>query len=223
MASTAVSAARRDGGTRSSSAGGMTTASRRSGGWLRADDLAARLRKRTDEIDCERHIASLPPSVLGGALIIPRGLLDHLMGRQPTVTPDVDNRRAVECAAMEAVMRHEREAGFVPRDVSADKVGYDIESALPHNSEAANLPCLRFIEVKGRAKGATTVTVTKNEILTALNKPEAFILALVEVDGSKTKLLYLRDPFRNAPDLSAVSVNYDIRDLIQNAEVLFQE
>ncbi|MEG3070482.1 MAG: DUF3883 domain-containing protein [Candidatus Syntrophopropionicum ammoniitolerans] len=30
---------------------------------------------------------------------------------------------------------------------------------------------LRFIEVKGRAKGATTVTVTKNEILTAFNKP----------------------------------------------------
>lgn len=189
----------------------------------RADELAARLQKRLAEIDCERHIASLPPAVLGGALVIPRGLLDHLMGRHPTVTPDADNRRAVECAAMEAVMRHEREAGFIPRDVSADKVGYDIESALPPDREVSNLPCLRFIEVKGRAKGATTVTVTKNEILTALNKPEAFILALVEVDGPDTKLLYLRDPFRNAPDLSAVSVNYDIRDLIQNAEVLFQE
>ncbi|HIV08681.1 MAG TPA: DUF3883 domain-containing protein [Candidatus Spyradenecus faecavium] len=189
----------------------------------RADDLAARLQKRMTEIDCERHIASLPPAVLGGALVISRGLLDRLMGRQSTATPDADARRAVERAAMEAVMRHEREAGFVPRDVSADKVGYDIESSLPPGREASNVPCLRFIEVKGRAKGAPTVTVTKNEILTALNKPEAFILALVEVDGPDAKLLYLRNPFRNAPDLSAVSVNYDIRDLIQNAEVLFQE
>ena len=48
-------------------------------------------------------------------------------------------------------------------------------------------------------------------------------MALVEVDGPETKLLYLRNPFRNLPDLSAVSVNYDIRDLIQNADVLFQE
>jgi hypothetical protein len=43
-------------------------------------------------------------------------------------------------------------------------------------------------------KGADTVTVTKNEILTALNKPEDFFLALVEVDGDKTKTVYLRNP-----------------------------
>ena len=189
----------------------------------RADELATRLQKRMAELASERHIVSLPPAVLGGALVIPRGLLDRLMGRQPPATPDVASRRAVECAAMEAVMRHERAAGFVPRDVSADKVGYDIESTLPSGGGATTLPCLRFIEVKGRAKGAATVTVTRNEILTALNKPEAFILALVEVDGPETKLLYLRNPFRNLPDLSAVSVNYDIRDLIQNADVLFQE
>ena len=42
---------------------------------------------------------------------------------------------------------------------------------------------LRFIEVKGRVAGADTVTLTKNEILTALNKPDEFILAIVEVDG----------------------------------------
>lgn len=42
---------------------------------------------------------------------------------------------------------------------------------------------LRFIEVKGRVRGATTVTVTKNEILTALNKPDDFILTVVEAEG----------------------------------------
>ena len=39
---------------------------------------------------------------------------------------------------------------------------------------------LRFIEVKGTGSGRTTVTVTKNEVLTSLNKPEDYILAIVE-------------------------------------------
>ncbi|MBD3308718.1 DUF3883 domain-containing protein, partial [candidate division KSB3 bacterium] len=46
---------------------------------------------------------------------------------------------------------------------------------------------LCFIEVKGRVYGADSVTITKNEILTALNKPEQFILAVVEVDGGKAE------------------------------------
>ena len=72
---------------------------------------------------------------------------------------------------MDAVMQVERTLGFVPRDVSKQKCGYDIESAITQEGR------LRFIEVKGRVKGATSVTVTKNEILTALNKTEDFILA----------------------------------------------
>lgn len=82
---------------------------------------------------------------------------------------------------------------------------------------------LRFIEVKGRAKGATTVTVSKNEILTALNKPEEFILAIVEVDGDATRTIYLKHPFTNAPDFTATGVNYDIQDLIAESEILYQE
>jgi hypothetical protein len=82
-----------------------------------------------------------------------------------------------------------------------------------------NGPCLRFIEVKGRRKGSTTVTVTRNEILTALNKPDEFILAIVEVDGNNTKTIYLRRPFTNAPDQGACSVNYEIADLVQIGEI----
>ena len=58
-----------------------------------------------------------------------------------------------------------------PRDVGDQNLGYDVESAIP------NTGLLRFIEVKGRVRGAKTVTVTKNEILTGLNKPDEFILA----------------------------------------------
>jgi hypothetical protein len=90
-------------------------------------------------------------------------------------------------------------------DVS-HKVGYDIESRIPGTGR------LRFIEVKGRAEGATTVTVTRNEILTALNKPEEFVLALVAVPPTHTRsapmVRYLRRPFTREPEEFAESVTF---------------
>ena len=68
--------------------------------------------------------------------------------------------------------------------------------------------------MKGRVKGATTVTVTRNEILTALNKPDDLYLALVEVDGEETSVRYVQHPFKKEPDFAATSVNYDIGELI---------
>ena len=118
---------------------------------------------------------------------------------------------------MDAVMAAERKLGFGPRDVSADKCGYDIESCDRSSPETAT-GSLRFIEVKGRAKGADTVTVTKNEILTALNKPEQFILAIVEVDGDSTNTCYVREPFTREPDFGVTSVNYKLADLTSRGE-----
>ena len=63
------------------------------------------------------------------------------------------------------------------------------------------------------------MTVTRNEILTALNKPDEYILAIVEVDGAQTKTVYIRKPFNRAPDQGACSVNYDIADLLQIGEI----
>ncbi|WP_197702089.1 DUF3883 domain-containing protein [Candidatus Desulfovibrio trichonymphae] len=165
----------------------------------RAEELAARLQKRLAELETEKLISAMPPVVVGGALVIPRGLLNRLMGTSPAdmpETPDTATRQAVEHAAMQSVMDIEKELGFIPRDVSAAKCGYDVESFIPEDRRGEANACLRFIEVKGRAKGADTVTVTKNEILTALNKPEEFIFALVEVDGDKTRTTYLKKPFR---------------------------
>ena len=78
----------------------------------------------------------------------------------------------------------------------------------------------RFIEVKGREAGADTVTVTKNEILYSLNKPDEFILAMVEfLDQERHKVHYLRRPFRREPDFGVTSVNYDFGELLARAEV----
>jgi SNF2 family DNA or RNA helicase len=177
----------------------------------RADELTMRLQKRMEELSQERQVTPLPPNVIGGAMIVPLGLLNALKGSAASV-PDLYARetRRVEELAMQAVMAAERGLGFDPRDVSADKCGYDVES------RASSLDSrLRFIEVKGRIKGATTVTITKNEILTALNKPGQFILAIVEVDGeAAASVTYVREPFGREPDFGVTSVNYKVTDLL---------
>ncbi len=196
----------------------------------RADELAARLQKRLCELEQERKLSPMPPIVVGGALVVPIGLLQRLQGkRESTTSTFARETRRVELAAMDAVMAAERELGYEPRDVSAHKCGYDIESVEPGTGQ------LRLIEVKGRIEGAQTVTVTKNEILVALNKPDNFILALVQVPGDGNfpeedafavresgggyqvqgkgcVLRYVRKPFQQ-PDFRACSVNYPWKDL----------
>lgn len=190
----------------------------------RADELALRKKERLAEIAKERNITPLSPVITGGALVIPRGLLYQLMKKESPGLFGKGDRKRIENAGMQAVIEIEKKLGYVPRDVSAEKCGYDVESFVPVLKRTqANGNALRFIEVKGRQKGAETVTVSKNEILTALNRPEEFILAIVEVDGEATHTIYLQQPFKNPPDFTATSINYDIRDLIKESRILFQE
>jgi superfamily II DNA or RNA helicase len=177
----------------------------------RADELQARLQKRLEELQQERRLSPLPPIVIGGALIVPIGLLQQLQGiPNSEIQTFAKERKRIEQIAMLAVMENERKLGYEPRDVSADKCGYDIESKIPETGK------LRFIEVKGRVAGATTVTVTKNEIITALNKPDNFILALVQVDGNNPTIYYVDKPFSREPDFKVNSVNYNWHELIDN-------
>ena len=179
----------------------------------RADELAARLQHRLDDLQQERQLSPLPPNIIGGAMIVPIGLL-HQWNGTPSRALHAKETRRVELLAMKAVMAVERALGFVPRDVSADKCGYDIESRDP-TGEAR----LRFIEVKGRVRGADTVTITKNEILSALNKPEQYILAIVEVDDETAQApIYIRKPFVREPDFGVTSVNYKLAELLAKGE-----
>ena len=178
----------------------------------RADDLQARLQKRMDEIQRERQLSPLPPVVLGGVLVVPAGLLRNMKGdvNAPATSPDT---QASAARARAAVMEVERSLGFEPVDRESDKLGYDIESRVIGTGK------LRFIEVKGRVQGASTVTVTKNEILTSLNKPEDYILAIVEFhNGGTEQVHYVRQPFHREPDFGVTSVNYDLPELLARAE-----
>lgn len=180
----------------------------------RVEELQTRLTKRMVDLEKEQQLSPQSPVVLGGALVVPQGLLNKLGLGTSTLayTVSVEARQQIENAAMQAVMAQERSLGCEPRDVSREKRGYDIESFDPKTGR------LRFIEVKGRAAEATTVTVTRNEIMVALNEPDHFILAVVEVSGTQTEVHYCQRPFTREPDFAATSVNYDLRELLQVAK-----
>ncbi len=105
-----------------------------------------------------------------------------------------------------------KQLGNEPRVVSGAKCGCDIESKIGATGK------LRFIEVKGRVAGAITVTVTRNEILTALNKPDDFILAVGQVEDGRQKLVYIRKPFRQEPEFAVESINYNLQELLARGE-----
>jgi SNF2 family DNA or RNA helicase len=177
----------------------------------RADNLQARLQKRLEELRLEAQISPLPPVLLGGALVVPLGLLSAMRGRRAPA-PAAADTQAAAARARAVVMAVERSLGFAPTDREFEQLGYDIESRVPGTGK------LRFIEVKGRVSGAETVTVTKNEILYSLNKPDDYILALVEFLGDNTQRVhYLRRPFQREPDFGVTSVNYDFAGLLARA------
>ena len=180
------------------------------------DDLTARLQSREKELLAMRHVISATPVVAGGALVIPAGLLLQRKGN-PGWTADADARARVEWVAMRAVMDAERALGHEVIDVSAQKCGWDVTS-LPRAVDG-KLPPSRHIEVKGRAKGSTTVTVSRNEILYGLNQQDKFILALVFVDGDQHEgPFYVTKPFTQEPDWAVTSINLDLASLLERAQ-----
>lgn len=102
---------------------------------------------------------------------------------------------------MQGVMEAERRMGYEPRDVSAEKCGYAIESRVPGTGK------LRFIEVEGWHVNGKTITVTKNEIPTELNEPEDFFLAFVQVEDEQAQQpRYIARPFLREPDFGVTGV-----------------
>jgi superfamily II DNA or RNA helicase len=187
-------------------------------------DLEGRLESRKKELQAMRHVVNGTPVVLGGALVIPAGLINKLRGDEPadsvaaTFAADAAARARIERAAMDAVRRAEEARGCRVVDVSAEKCGWDLTSYPPAPDD--RLPEPRHIEVKGRIKGAGTVCVTRNEMLYAFNQGDKFVLAIVlvgeadAVDGPH----YIRNPFDREPAWGVASINFDIKTLLDRRE-----
>jgi hypothetical protein len=120
---------------------------------------------------------------------------------QPVRDPDIER------LAMEAVAAHERARGREVVDVSAENRGWDLESIGPAHE-------ILFIEVKGRRADADTVTVTRNEWISALNRRGSFALAVVQVDnGLAQEPLFFTDPIHGDPQFGVASVTLDLAKL----------
>ncbi len=176
----------------------------------RAETLEQRRQARLTQLDQEEQLSALPPRVLGAAVVVPAGLIarinDHVPGKAVETQESAARARGI-------VMEVEKGLGFVPKDRELERLGYDIESRVPETGK------LRFIEVKGRVSGAKTISVTRNEVLTALNALDDYILAIVEFsDEHEHRVHYVRQPFEQKPDWAATSVNYSMDDLIARAE-----
>jgi hypothetical protein len=189
------------------------------------NDLEGRLENRKKELQSMRHVTNGTPVVLGGALVVPIGLLRRQRGEPApdaataNFSADPAARSRIELLAMNAVRRTEQARGCRVVDVSAQKCGWDLTS-YPAAEADGRLPEPRHIEVKGRVKGASTVTITRNEILYALNQAEKFRLAIVLVgeDDATEGPFYLSTPFTKEPDWGVSSINYDLRELLARAE-----
>ena len=189
----------------------------------RAQELEGRRDRRLAEIDQELRLSAVPPRLLGAAVIVPQAVLEVLQGRSPAeIAACGVERRRIEAAAMAAVMRIERDEGFEPRDVSATRgCGYDIVSVAPPSLQAEHGK-LRLIEVKGRQRGGSDITVTHNEIMAGCNCPDCFILAIAEVDGGQVQVRYLRRPFAHVPAASEKAVIFDLKELYREAELVLE-
>lgn len=160
--------------------------------YRRARDLEARLSRRLTDLDADGHLAVAPPHIVGGALVLPQGLIDRALGRrrEPEATYARDTA-VVERRAVDAVLAAERALGRRPEEMAHNHPGWDIRSVALDGSVVK-------IEVKGRIAGADDFTITMNEVLTAKNLGNDYRLALVEVspDGPiNDRLRYLTRPF----------------------------
>ncbi len=185
----------------------------------RADDLAARLKRRMADLAHERQIVPQTPVVIAGALIVPASLLAQWQpvsedGDRAAGAVDAEARRRTELAAMRVVMAWETARGYDPRDVSRENRGYDVESRDPATGR------LRFIEVKGRDEDADTLTLTRNEVMAGMNLRGDFWLALVPTrDGmAVSEPHYVANPVAPAltaePRFGLVSVQLDIAKVL---------
>ncbi len=179
------------------------------------EDLQSRLDGRKKELQAMRQVQNGTPVILGGALVVPAGLLRIVRGEPaPVSAAEAADRKRIEDLAMKAVTNAEEAKGHRVVDVSKDKCGWDISSYPPDNLNP------KHIEVKGRVAGADTLCITHNELLYAFNQAAKFELVLVFVnpDDSIQGPHYLGNPFNREPEFGIASVNYKIAELLKRAK-----
>ena len=105
-------------------------------------------------------------------------------------------------------------------NVRVSQVGkLDAGGACSAGAQRAGCCAQQAVEVvKGKGPGSSVVTLSRTQILTGLNKPDAWFLVVVETDGERAlRAHYIPAPFQREPDFAATSVNYDLGELLARA------
>jgi hypothetical protein len=171
-----------------------------------------------------RHVMAATPVALGGALVIPAGLLRKLRGEPiengSTFSADAAARLRIEKIGMDVVRKAEELLGCRVIDVSAQKCGWDLTS-YPSDKDG-KLVEARHIEVKARAQGAPTITITRNEMLYALNQADKFVLAIVLVGENDTidGPHFVQNPFDSEPGWGVASINFELKALLEKGTII---
>ena len=164
----------------------------------RAREMEERLERRIGELDAATKLAAKSPRLCARALIVPEALVGGQSALFARDTAEVDQR------AVAAVMNAEQMLGRSPREMPHSNPGFDISTTDATGQQV-------FIEVKGRIEGASTFTVTANEVAFARTQQGHHVLALVSVSPrgpAHDQLRYVYDAFAHIdPAVTTLSYN----------------
>ena len=148
------------------------------------------------EIDREISLTVSMPKLIG-AVIVRRGVEEEMIEDEE-----------IEKIGMEIAIEYERKNGREPKDVSKEKLGFDIRSKGKDE--------IRYIEVKAR-KDYGSVTLTQNEWFKAKRFKEQYWLYVVVNATTKPELYIINNPYENLEAFEKVEV---VRFVIDMKEIL---
>jgi superfamily II DNA or RNA helicase len=161
-----------------------------------ARELSERLEVRLAQLDQEATVRPLPPRVVGGALVIPSGLSTASQGQ--AISAADHSRRLRD--SIEVVLEAERLAGRQP--VVAEEEVEPRRSHLIWSTDESG--SYRLLNVKPRPVGDdSTVMISRNELLTALNMGDRYLFALVDdsVVDPASSVRYVAGPVAAADEV----------------------
>lgn len=153
------------------------------------EELNARLERRRQELEMERHCTIGEVQHSGQAWVLP-----HPDRQAPQIAPMVRDDE-IEHIAVRIAMEHERARGWVVESVENENRGFDLISRKPHPHDDKTFTAVRFIEVKGRS-AIGEVALSANEFRTAQRLQEDYFLYVVFNCASTPQLNVIQDPAR---------------------------
>lgn len=180
----------------------------------RIEEVEQRLSRRKIELERQRNLVSQRPRIISCSIVIPN---QAESASSTELSIDSAARARIEQLAMNAVTEVETDRGRVAIDVSKDNCGWDITSR--YGVYGVSIPDDTHIEVKGRKLGQSTITVSRNEVITGLNQGDNYVLAIALIaDDAVKELYYLKSPFSSEPDWAEASKNLDLSRILEKAE-----